>query len=182
MSKIGRKTIDIGKVKVEVKGNEVHYSGIKNSGMYVLPSMLTVNLEQGLLILGIDDSQELPRDINRIWGLHRALLFNAIKGAGVGFEKKIQINGLGYKAVMTGSKVVFSLGYSHKIDFELPKGVSLEIDRTGQNLTFASYDKALVGHVCSVIRALRPPEPYKGTGVKLLTEVIARKAGKTKAK
>lgn len=182
MSKIGRKTIDIGKVKVDIKGNEVHYSGPKNSGVYVLPSTLIPHLESELLSIGIDEVQQLPRDINREWGLHRALLFNAIQGAGVGFEKKIQINGLGYKAVLTGSKIVFSLGYSHKVDFELPKGVSVEIDRSGQNLTFTSYDKELVGHVCSVIKSFRPTEPYKGTGIKLSTEVIARKAGKTKAK
>lgn len=182
MSKIGRKIIDIGNVKVEVKGNEVHYNGAKSSGVYVLPSELTVSLDAGSLLLQIDQSQKASRDINRPWGLHRALLSNVIRGADVGFEKKIQIIGLGYKAALTGNKVVFSLGYSHKIDYELPEGVSLEVDRSGQNLTFRSHDKALVGHVCSVIRALRPPEPYKGTGIKVAGEVIARKAGKTKAK
>src|SRR6188768_819545 len=102
MSKIGRKTIDIGNVKVEVKGNEVHYQGAKSSGVYVLPSTLTAHIENGSLSLGLDNSQKLPRDINRPWGLHRALLSNVIKGAGVGFEKKVQIIGLGYKAVLSG--------------------------------------------------------------------------------
>jgi large subunit ribosomal protein L6 len=182
MSKIGRKAIDIGNVKVEIKGNEVHYSGPKSSGVYVVPSTLTAHLENGTLSLGLNTSQKLPRDINRPWGLHRALLSNVIKGADVGFEKKIQINGLGYKAVVSGNKVVFSLGYSHKIDYELPEGVTLEVDRSGQNLTVKSYDKQLAGLVCSKFREMRPPEPYKATGVKYLNEVIARKAGKTKAK
>ena len=75
----------------------------------------------------------------------------------------------------------FRWQHYHKIDFELPKGVTLELDKTGQKLSFKSSDKALLGHVCSVVRALRPPEPYKGTGVRYATEVITRKAGKTKA-
>lgn len=113
--------------------------------------------------------------------MHRALISNEIKGAAEDFVKVVQINGLGFKAALSGSKIVFSLGYSHKIEFDLPKEVALEIDKPGQKLTFKSADKELLGHVCSQIRALRPPEPYKGTGIKLLTEVLVRKAGKTKS-
>ena len=119
--------------------------------------------------------------MNRIWGLNRALLANNIQGCQQEFEKAVQINGLGFKAAVSGSKVVFSLGYSHKIDFELPKEVTLEVDKTGQKLMFRSSDKEMLGQVCSKVRALRPPEPYKGTGIKLESETIARKAGKTKA-
>ena len=178
MSKIGRKAIDISNVKIEIKGQDVHYNGPKNSGVHVLPEELTIQVNGNELLVVVKDPSQ---DANRVWGLHRALLANCITGASVGFEKNIQIEGLGYKAVLTGSKIVFSLGYSHKIDFELPKGVTLELDKTGQKLSFKSSDKALLGHVCSVIRALRPPEPYKGTGVRYATEVITRKAGKTKA-
>ena len=178
MSKIGRKAIDINNVKVDIKGNEVHYKGPKNSGVYVLPEVLTAQIDDKSLIL---TTKEKSNDVNRVWGLHRALLANCITGASTGFEKQVLIEGLGYKAVLTANKVVFSLGYSHKIDFELPQGVSLELDKTGQKLMFRSFDKALLGHVCSKVRALRPPEPYKGTGVRLASEVIVRKAGKTKA-
>src|SRR5579885_605114 len=159
MSKIGRKAIDLDSVKVEIKGQEVHFKGPKNSGVYVLPPELTAHLNGNQLSI---TANEQARDINRIWGLHRALLANRIKGASVGFERQLQIEGLGFKAALSGNKVVFSLGYSHKIDYELPKGVSLEIDKTGQRLTFKSYDKELIGHVCSVVRSFRPPEPYKG--------------------
>ena len=124
---------------------------------------------------------EVTRDTNRLWGLHRALLNNKIIGADVGFTKKLEINGLGYKAVVQGPKIQFSLGYSHKIDMELPKDVTLVVDKSGQKLAFSSFDKDLLGQVCSDVRALRPPEPYKGTGIKYADEVIRRKADKAKA-
>lgn len=180
MSKIGRKAINIGNVNVEVKGNEVHYKGPKASGVYIIPKELMVQLDDKSLVI-MPQKDTRSRDINRVWGLHRALLANGIKGADLGFEKQMIIEGLGFKAVMAGNKVTFNLGYSHKIDFVLPAGVSLEIDKTGQKLLFKSADKALVGHVCSLVKSLRMPEPYKGTGIRMATETIARKAGKTKA-
>lgn len=178
MSKIGRKPIELGNVKVEIKNHEVHYKGPKSSGMHVVPELLTIQVEDGHLKVS---AKEETQDARRLWGLHRALLANAIKGSSIGFEKQLIIEGLGFKAALAGSKVVFSLGYSHKIDFDLPQGVTLELDKTGQKLTFKSSNKELLGHICSMVRALRPPEPYKGTGIRLSNEVIARKAGKTKA-
>lgn len=180
MSKIGRKAIDLGNVAVEIKGQEVHYKGKKASGIHILPNELHAHVEDKKLFITVDQAAN-KNDSNRLWGLHRALLANEIKGADVGFEKQIQINGLGFKAALSGNKIIFSLGFSHKIDFDLPKDVSLDIDKTGQMLTFKSPNKELLGHVCSMVKALRPPEPYKGTGIKLAQEVIARKAGKTKA-
>ena len=109
------------------------------------------------------------------------MLANKIKGADNEFEKVLQINGLGFKATVAGQKLVLTLGYTHKIDFTLPKGVSAEVDKTGQRLVFKSADRELVGQVASEIRMMRPPEPYKGTGVKYELEVITRKAGKAKA-
>jgi large subunit ribosomal protein L6 len=177
MSKIGRKPIDITGVKVELKNHSLHYKGAKDSGVYELPEALNVEIMDHALKLV---STEKNRDINRIWGLHRALLSNKIKGAQEEFVYKLQIVGLGFKAKQVGSKLEFSLGYSHKIDFDLPKEVTVAIDKTGQQLTFKSADKELLGLVCSKIRALREPEPYKGTGIKYENEVIFRKAGKTK--
>lgn len=181
MSKIGRKPIDIGSAKVEIKGKEIHFSGKKGSGVFVLPEGMTASLNGTALALQFDKNSANSSDANRIWGLNRALLANKIKGSQQEFDKILIINGLGFKAAVSGSKVVFSLGFSHKIDFELPKEVTLEVDKTGQRLTFRSSDKELLGSVCSKVRALRPPEPYKGTGIKVDSEVIARKAGKTKA-
>ena len=182
MSKMGRKPIEIGNVQVEVKGQEVHFKGKKVSGVHVLPEGLSVEIsDKQMVVLPHGGMSNASRDIKRDWGLHRALLANKIKGSDAPFEKEVIINGLGYKAVAAGQKVTFSLGYSHKIDFELPKEVTLEIDKTGQKLIFKSSSKELVGHICSMVKELRPPEPYKGTGIKLATDVIVRKAGKTKA-
>jgi large subunit ribosomal protein L6 len=182
MSKIGRKPVDIGSVHVEIKGQEIHYKGKKSSGIYTVPNELVPNLENKKIFLKTIDKSDLSlRELNRVWGLARALLANAIKGSDTPFEKEVQINGLGFKAALAGQKVAFTLGYSHKIDFDLPKEVSLEIDKTGQKLLFRSSDRFILGDVCSKVRALRPPEPYKGTGIRVANEFIARKAGKTKA-
>jgi len=180
MSKIGRKPIDIENVQVDIKGKEVHFKGSRDSGVYVLPQELKAELENKALMIIPETAALNEKNINRIWGLHRALLANKIKGAGVGFERQLKINGLGYKAVLSGKKITLSLGFSHKIEMDLPDNVKLDIDKSGQLLTFKSPSKELVGHVCSKIRAMRPPEPYKGTGVKWVEEIIRRKAGKAK--
>ncbi len=112
--------------------------------------------------------------------MHRALLANQLMGAKKEFEKIVEIVGLGYKAVKTGDKLVFDLGYSHQVDFTIPKGIAVSIDKTGQKLTVSSSNKELLGEVCSKICDLRAPEPYKGTGVKLSTQQIFRKESKGK--
>lgn len=178
MSKIGRKPISTKDVQIDVKGQEVHFKGKKDSGVYVLPSELRAEYTNDALVLKSDVRSS---DGNRVWGLNRALLANKIIGAQSGFEQKVVITGLGFKAALAGNKLVLSLGYSHKIDFELPAGITIEIDKTGQILTVKGSNKMLVGQVCSYIRAFRPPEPYKGTGIKLENEVLIRKAGKTKS-
>jgi large subunit ribosomal protein L6 len=188
MSKIGRKPIELGLVQVKINGNEISYSGKKESGIFHLTEDFQVYIKENKLFL-------LPKekDIKKIslrtkerWGLQRALLFNKIKGAETGFEKQLRIVGLGFKAVATGNKVQFSLGYSHKggyknkSDFILPEGVVIEIDKTGQLLTLRSSNKERLGAVCAEIKALRPPEPYKGTGIQYVVgENLIRKAGKT---
>ncbi len=180
MSKIGRKPIAIGSVTVDVKGSEIHFKGKNNSGVYTLPESLRAELVDGMLWLKPAEGVASSRDLNRVWGMHRALLSNEIKGADVGFDKEIQITGLGYKAAQSGNNITFSLGYSHKIDFELPKEVSLKIDKSGQKLTFSSFDRQKLGQICGLVKALRKTEPYKGTGIKLSTDTVIRKAGKTK--
>lgn len=178
MSKIGRRPINIQDAQVEIKGNEIHYKGKLVTGVHQLDRLLTAELKGKELYL---TPKKVTQDTNRIWGLHRALLANKIKGAQSEFEKKLIINGLGFKAALTGSKMQFSLGFSHKINFDLPAQVRVEIDKSGQIMVFKSAYKDLLGQVCSDIRAMRPPEPYKATGIKYETEVIIRKAGKAKS-
>lgn len=180
MSKIGRKPIEIGNTQIEIKDNLVTYKGKMTQGSHELPGLLAIELKDKELYI---TAKEVTKDTNRLWGLHRALLSNKVKGADVGFEKVLKINGLGFKAILNGSNIQFSLGYSHKIDFTVPSDVKVEIDRSGQTMTFKSPYKDVLGQVCSDVRSLRPvsKDPYKGTGIKYETEVIRKKAGKTKS-
>ena len=177
MSKIGRRPIKLQNVTVEIQGQDVHFKGPHDSGVYHLPQELTVEkTDKGLVLL----AKEKGRDLNRVWGLHRALLAGKIEGAAKPFEREVRITGLGYKAISKGKQVEFTLGYSHKINFDLPEGVTVDIDKTGQIVTVKSANKQLAGQVCGKFRLLKPTEPYKGTGVRVSTDVIIRKAGKAK--
>jgi len=182
MSKIGRKAIDISGVQVDIKGQEVHYKGAKDSGIHVLPSDLKIEKQDDTLYIKPNATQDkATRILYRDWGLHRALLSNKISGARKAFTIDVVITGLGYKAVQSGDKLVLTLGYSHKIDFNLPKGVTVTIDKTGQKLTFESSDNIVLGTLVSRLKALRPTEPYKGTGIRRSTDVVLRKDSKKKA-
>jgi large subunit ribosomal protein L6 len=178
MSKIGKKPIPFTSAKILVEGKKLKISGSKASFDHELPQNLNVVIDENFLIVS---ALENTRETRTLWGLHRALLANKIKGAETGFEQKLTIVGLGFKAALAGKKVTLTLGYTHKIDYELPNDVALEIDKTGQMLTFKSANKFSLGNVCDAIRSFRPPEPYKGTGIIREGEVIVRKAGKTKA-
>ncbi len=178
MSKIGRKPIELLVAKVEIKDQKLLISGPKAKFDHELPEEISASIKDGSLIL------ELKTDSNAgraIWGLHRALLANKILGSQKLFEKKVKIVGLGYKAQISGKKMVFTLGYSHKINFELPEGVEVDSDRTGQQLVFKSSDKVILGNVCDKVKNFRRPEPYKGTGIIVEGDVLVRKAGKAKA-
>lgn len=177
MSKIGRKPIKLDGITLDIKGQEIHYKGPHATGVYLLPDELVPEVTGNKLFLKI---KEKSRNINCIWGLHRALLAGKIEGAAKQFERQVKITGLGYKAAVKGSQVEFSLGYSHKINFDLPEGVTVEVDKTGQLVTVKSADKQAMGQVCGEFRLLRPTEPYKGTGVRVATDVVIRKAGKAK--
>jgi large subunit ribosomal protein L6 len=178
MSKIGKKPITFSSATVEVRGKKILISGPKAKFEHVLPEEIEIALNDKIVSLTIKKDTR----INRMnWGMHRALLANKIIGAEVGFERKLKIVGLGYKAQLSGKKVTLSLGYSHKIDFILPDGVEMKADKTGQQLLFKSSDKVLLGEVCATIRGFRPPEPYKGTGIMYDDEIIIKKAGKAKA-
>lgn len=182
MSKIGRKPIIFSSaVKVSMEGNRIAIKGAKDSLVHELPQELDAALNGNALSLivayGYDKDE---KKVRMLWGLHRALLANEIKGLEKGFEQRVDIVGLGYKAVLQGTKLVFSLGYTNKIEYELPDKVKVELDKTGQRLLVKSEDKFLLGNVCDIIRSFRPTEPYKGTGIMWEGEVIIRKAGKAK--
>ena len=176
MSKIGRKPIYIQDLTVTVEGQNVSYKGPKKSGTYVLPDCLKVTLEENKLLIELKNPKDSKN--KNVWGLHRALLANELQGAREEFSVNITIVGLGYKGELKGDEIIFSLGYSHKINFSLPKEVSVVIDKSGQNITVKSTSKFLAGDVAQKICALRRPEPYKGTGIRLANQQIFRKVGK----
>ncbi len=178
MSKIGRMPIALTSAKVTINGSKVTVDGGKVKFEHDLPETIKASMADGFLKLTIAED---TRENRMMWGLHRALLANKVQGVEKGFEKKLTIVGLGYKAVQAGKKLTFSLGYTHKIDYELPASVSVEIDKTGQILVLKSPDKFELGNAADAIRSFRPPEPYKGTGVIREGEYVRRKAGKTKS-
>lgn len=178
MSKIGRKPIELHSVKIDVQGQEVHYKGSHAAGVHIVPDQLTINITDKTIQLL---AKRMDRNSKRLWGLHRALLAAKIGGANKLFERQVRITGLGYKAVPSTKAVEFSLGFSHKINFDLPEGVSVETDKSGQIVTVKSANKELLGQVCGKFRLLKPTEPYKGTGIQVEGDVIIRKAGKAKA-
>ena len=180
MSKIGRKPIDIKGVQVTVTGQTIQFKGPKASGTHELPEGLQAVVEGDKFRL-VPQEKDVSRKTKMNWGLHRALLANALGGAVNPFEKQLKITGLGFKAAQAGKRIDFTLGYSHKLAVDLPDHVTVEIDKTGQLLTFKSPDRETLGAICDRVRSFRPPEPYKGTGIKLGDEVIIRKAGKSKA-
>jgi len=185
MSKIGRKPISIAGVTVSIKGQDVHYKGAHASGIHHIPTELNAAIQDNKLYISVNAKSNMSTkelsSISRIWGLHRALLANELSGAAQEFEKMIEINGLGYKAALTGKKIIFTLGYSHKIEKDIPTGISVEIDKSGQRIKVKSSDRFLAGQFCSEVKELRLPEPYKGKGIKLQNEVIFRKvSGKGK--
>ena len=186
MSKIGRKPIQLHGVTVEIKGQDVHYKGPKASGVFHLSPEITAHIkDSSLYLIPAHNKEKMNQkqvsNMNRAWGLNRALLSNELGGAAQEFEKTLEINGLGYKAALADKKIILTLWFSHKIEKVLPAGITVEVDKSGQKVKVKSFNKNLLGDFCSKIRELKEPEPYKGKGIKLQTEVIFRKtAGKGK--
>lgn len=179
MSRIGKKPIVVPQsVKVAVDGQTVRIEGPKGKLSHVVPSGLTVSVEESRLAVGRGADHRTARALH---GLTRSLLANMVRGVTEGFEKKLEIVGIGYRAQLQGKNVQFALGYSHPVIFPLPEGVQAEIEKQTL-LTLKGADKALLGQTAAEIRALRKPDPYKGKGIKYADEVIRRKAGKTGAK
>ena len=180
MSKIGRKPIQLNSVNITVNDNIITYKGKESFGEYKLPKQLVAHIENECISLLVKDQHKNDKDINMIWGLHRALLNNLISGSHTLFVKSLKIDGLGFKVENQGSLLTFHLGFSHKINYEIPSEVYIEIDKTKQNITLKSAKKDLLGHIAATIKGLRPVEPYKGKGISYANEKIFRKAGKTK--
>jgi large subunit ribosomal protein L6 len=177
MSRIGKKPIPIPSgVTVTLKDGTITVRGAKTELKRPLPALVDVKVDKGAVTIGRqgDDRQARARH-----GLVRALIQNMVDGVSKGFERKLEINGVGYKAEVAGDKVTFALGYSHPITYQLPKGISAKVEKNV--LTLSGADRELLGQTAAKVRSFRPPEPYKGKGVKYAEETIRRKVGKTGA-
>ena len=177
MSRIGRKPVVLPKgVSLTQKPGQFSVKGPKGELSKPMPSGVTIKVEgDKVTVTRADDSRE-----NRArHGLVRAHLGNMVKGVTAGWTRELEINGVGYRAEVSGDSVTFALGYSHPIVFKLPKSVAAKVEKN--RLTLVSADKDALGQVSAKMRELRPPEPYKGKGVKYVEEVIKRKVGKAAA-
>lgn len=175
MSRIGLKPIAVpGNVEVRIEGRRVTVKGPKGGLSLVLPSVVSVRQEGGELRVAVGSPEEKKE--RALWGTFRAHLQNMVKGVTEGFARSLEINGVGYRANVSGKKIVLEVGFSHPVDFSLPEGVTAVVEKN--IITFSGADKQLVGETAARLRRIRPPEPYKGTGIKYTDEVIRRKAGK----
>jgi large subunit ribosomal protein L6 len=181
MSRIGKKPIPLPvgvKYTVSENGNTVLVEGPKGKVSAMLPGGITLVQKDGNLIAERQNDKQAA-----FHGLARALVFNAVTGVTTGWTKDIDIVGIGYRAEMKGKNmVVFTLGFSHPIEFPLPTGISVEIDPKQTHLTISGIDRQKVGQIAADMRALRKPDPYKNKGVRYTGEKLKKKVGKTGAK
>jgi len=183
MSRIGRKPLEIPKgVQVSITTDSISTKGPK--GTLSMKRHKDIEVKQAKDEDGKDvvvfERKANEGPVRAAHGLMRALVGNMVKGVTDGFTRTLEINGVGYKAEIKGPKVVLSLGYSHPIEYALPEGIAAKVDKN--NLILSGIDKQALGAAAAEIRSFRPPEPYKGKGIKYVEETIVRKAGKTAGK
>ena len=176
MSRVGKKPIPIpDKTKISYNDKIFSVQGEKGSMTRIIHDSVDLNIEDNLIHVTLNKEDKNTRAIQ---GLTRSLVFNMVTGVSKGFERVLEINGIGYRAETSGNNIVFNLGYSHPINFDIPEGIAVSIDKNNV-VRLSGIDKEKLGHTAASIRRLRPPEPYKGKGVKYAEEHIQRKAGKT---
>ena len=179
MSRIGRMPIDVPeKVQVTIEGQLVKVVGPKGKMDYTFPKGVTFAMkDKQIIVAPINERDQSHRSM---WGMTRTLINNMVVGVTGGFSKQLEFNGVGYKASVKGDTLQLNLGYSHPINYKFPKGIEVKVQKNIIELSGCS--KELVGFTAAKIRSFRPPEPYKGKGIKYVNEHIIRKAGKTGAK
>ena len=177
MSRIGRKPIPVpAGVKVALQGGQVDVQGPKGKLTVPLPHGITFEQKDGVL-----NALRATEDHRALHGLARALVANAVHGVTLGFKKDLDIVGVGYRAELKGKTVAFALGKSHPIEFKIPEGIQISVDKQ-THLVVSGADKGQVGQVAADIRKLRPPDPYKQKGIRITGERLKKKAGKAGAK
>lgn len=172
MSRVAKKPIDLGKVELNVQSDSVTAKGPKGTLSLAKPAGIEINVDNGVATLSTEDATLVP-----LTGTIRAILANMVKGVAEGFERKLELVGVGYRAAMQGKDLNLSLGFSHPVLFVAPEGITITTP-TQTEIVVQGADKQVVGEVAAKIRAFRKPEPYKGKGVKYSDEVIIRKEAK----
>lgn len=175
MSRIGKRPIDIpGKVSITIDGLNIAVKGPKGELSRSLPTAVTVEQEGETLLVKRRDESRSSRQLH---GLCRTLVANMVEGVSQGFQRRLEIQGVGYRAQVQGRNLTLNVGYSHPVQIEPPPGIQLAVENN-TNVIVTGFDKELVGNTAAKIRAVRPPEPYKGKGIRYAGEVVRRKAGK----
>jgi len=179
MSRIGRMPVPVpSAVKVSIESGRVEVQGPKGKLDWTLPEGISAALEgQEIVVARRDDSKRM----RSLHGLSRALLANAVRGVEQGFVKELEIHGVGYRAEVSGRAATFHLGYSHPIQFSIPEGIEIKVDRNTR-ISVSGHDRQQVGQVAADIRALRPPDVYKQKGIRYAGEQLRKKAGKAGVK
>lgn len=176
MSRIGRMPVIVPEgVDVKIKGSLVHIKGPKGELEHTFPEDMKISLDNGEITVQRPSDERMHRALH---GMTRALINNMIVGVSSGFEKVLEINGVGYRAEVQNGNLVLNVGYSHPVVVEPPEGITFDVDARTRQIKVQGYNKQVVGQVAADIRKVRPPEPYKGKGIKYLDERIRRKAGK----
>jgi len=177
MSRIGKKAVTVPSgVTATVNGQEVAVKGPKGELKHVLADAMVAKLDKGRIEVAM---REDTKEARAMWGMSRTMVANLMAGVTEGFTKKLEITGVGYRAAVQGSNVQLQLGYSHDVSYPIPKGIQVVCPKPTE-IVITGIDKQKVGQVAAEIRRFRPPEPYKGKGVKYAGEFILRKEGKKK--
>lgn len=175
MSRIGKLPIDIPeKVDIKLEGNNISVKGPKGELSIEFDSRISVNMEDNQIIVARSSDGRMDRSLH---GLTRSLINNMVEGVTAGFEKKLEMVGVGYNAKLQGKELVLEVGYSHPVTIKAEENIEFEVQKN--QITVKGIDKQQVGQVAAIIRSVREPEPYKGKGIKYVDEHIRRKVGKT---
>jgi large subunit ribosomal protein L6 len=177
MSRIGKKAVSVPKgVTASVSGQKVSMKGPKGELSFVASDDIAVSMDDGAVAVQPRDQSKIARSA---WGMSRTMVSNLIEGVTKGFERRLEINGVGYRAAVQGKSLQLSLGYSHEVAYAIPAGITIATPKPTE-IVVSGIDKQQVGQVAAEIRQFRSPEPYKGKGVKYADEKIFRKEGKKK--
>ncbi|AKG23498.1 50S ribosomal protein L6 [Calothrix sp. 336/3] len=176
MSRIGKRPIAVpAKVEIKIDGTKIVVKGPKGELSRELPTQVSVSQEGQTLTVERKDDSRVSRQMH---GLSRTLVANMVEGVSQGFQRRLEIQGVGYRAQVQGRNLVMNMGYSHQVQIVPPEGIQFAVENN-TNVIVTGYDKEIVGNTAAKIRAVRPPEPYKGKGIRYAGEVVRRKAGKT---